>query len=84
MPTENVIIVRRAIRADRGLFTIPDLALDVGDTHDMSQYVPPEYTVVSSQMLNLNSSLASYNTSTMILTALAGGTISGMQLQVTV
>ena len=84
MATEHVIIVRRAIRARRGLFTIPDLSIDVGDFHDLSQYVPSGYTVVSSELLGLNTNLATYNTSTMILTGIAGGIMRDLQLSVEV
>lgn len=66
------------------LTNIGNITLDIGETHDMSQYIiDPTGLVTDSQFLNLNPAIASYNASTKLLTGVSGGTMTGLQLEVT-
>ena len=78
--TDVRIIVPTASR-QVSISDIPDLSLVIGETHDMGQYI--NGPVVSSQVLGLNESIATYSDITKSLTAVATGSMTGLQLEVT-
>lgn len=82
---ETRIIVPRATRSPSVLYDIPDITIAVGETHDMSQYIneQPGFDITDSQVLNLNTNIATYDHATKLLTGVAGGTMTGLQYEVT-
>jgi hypothetical protein len=67
------------------IFDIPDINLDGGQAFDLSVYVknPSNQEISSTRVVNLNTSIASYNSTTMILTGVGSGSMSNLQLGVT-
>ena len=66
------------------LLTIPDISLNQGQTISMSQYIVDNDNVITdSQILNLDTSIATYSHATKLLTGVAAGASLGLQLEVT-
>ena len=68
------------------LLTIPGILINVGQTSDMSQYIVDTFEggrITDSQILALNTSIATYSHATKLLTGVAVGTMTGLQLEIT-
>ena len=77
------VIPPRALRSLTGMHRVPDITLEVGETHDMSQYVGDGVVIDTSQILNLNPAVATYDNATKLLTGVTAGLLSGLQYEVT-
>ena len=77
------VIPPRALRSLTGMHRVPDITLDVGETHDMSQYIGDGVVTDTSQILNLNPAVATYDNATKLLTGVTAGLLSGLQYEVT-
>lgn len=76
--TSNTFFVQVEAALELGLSVIPDISLQTGQTHDMSQYIiNPGGLTLTTSMAGLNSSVATYDDSTRLLTGVAAGFISG-------
>jgi len=63
---------------------IPNIGLNVGQTHNMGQYInDPDNRMIDSQILNLSPVVASYSHSTKLLTAIMAGVAPNLELEVT-
>ena len=70
----RVIVPRanRVVDPTVTLTTIPNLSVSIGSTHDMSQYINGALErVASSEIVGLNTALATYSHSTKLLTGVA-------------
>lgn len=66
------------------LLTIPNIGVEVGNTHDMSQYIVDTGSLITdSQILNINTSFATYSHATKLMTGVAIGLMTNLQLEVT-
>ena len=66
------------------LLVIPDISLGTGQTRDMSQYIVDNTSsITDSQILNLNTNVATYSHATKLLTGSGAGTSTGLRLEVT-
>jgi len=64
--------------------TIPGILIAVGQTHNMGQYIiDPNNNVTDSEILDLNTAIATYSSSTKLLTGVAVGVITDLRLRVT-
>ena len=63
--------------------TIPDIAIALSDTHDMSQYINDTGNIRTGTAVNGLASFATYSSVTELLTGASVGTETGLTLEVT-
>ena len=69
---------------DVSLLCIPKIAVAVGFTHDMSQYInDPAQLITNSQIIGINPAIATYSHATKFITGVSLGTLVGVQLEAT-
>jgi len=64
------------------ILPIPDITLNVGETHDMSQYIIDQRGLRTSTQINGVPSFVSYDSGTELLTGVTPGTDATLTLEV--
>ena len=66
------------------ILTIPNFSITETSTHDMSQYInDPQTLITNSQIIGIDTNVATYSHATLLLTGVAVGSMTNVQLEVT-